>query len=301
MATTVHQKDPGHAPYQEFSLPGGILYSENPAPSSYPDSMVYYPRPQHVSGELPVHGGGMSQEEPSVGRSELISPRTGEIPFDAWKMARNELFFMQTVGGGAASLHGSMADGRNPPLDPSSISGIGGQGLSLSLGTELPVPSFHYRPSSEISFAGSHQPSAENALPGRDDHSRDKGVAEAAPYGVQNLVVTVSGSRYLQAAQHLLDEVVNVHGALKNSTSERGQSSLGTSGRREGDCRPKGEEPPANPAPELSAAEREDLQNKMSRLMSMQDEVCSLPCSPSIHPVIDSPASCHLCDHSKNL
>ncbi|CAA6658938.1 unnamed protein product [Spirodela intermedia] len=271
--TTVHQKDPGHTPYQDFSLPGSILYSENPPPSSYPNSMVYYSRPQHISVQLPAHSGGMPLEEPTVGRSEFASPRTGEIPSDTWKIGRNELFFMQTVGGGPAPLLGSMADRRSSSLESSNISGIRGQGLSLSLGTEIPMPSFHYRPSSEISFAGSHQSSAENGLPSRDDRSRDKGIAEASPYGIQNLVVTISGSRYLKAAQHLLDEVVNIHGALKNNRSKRGHPSLGTPGRRENDWRPKGEEPSANPAPELSATERQDLQNKMSKLMSMLDEV----------------------------
>ncbi|KAE8725615.1 hypothetical protein F3Y22_tig00008386pilonHSYRG00111 [Hibiscus syriacus] len=76
----------------------------------------------------------------------------------------------------------------------------GGQGLSLSLCTQIPsgiqIP---YR-NSGFSFSGGNQ---------------DSNKGELSAYGVSTMSRTIPNSKYLKAAQQLLDEVVNVQKALK--------------------------------------------------------------------------------------
>lgn len=85
-------------------------------------------------------------------------------------------------------------------------------------------------------------------------------------------------SKYLKAVQHLLDEVVNVGEALKQADSGKDQNS---NKAKDGSKDPKGKSVPASDAEEsatsssheLSAAERQELQNKLDKLMAMLDEV----------------------------
>ncbi|CAI0437899.1 unnamed protein product [Linum tenue] len=71
---------------------------------------------------------------------------------------------------------------------------------------------------------------------------------------------TIPNSKYLKAAQQLLDEVVNVRKALRHAD-------------KEGDSGSKNDESLNNSASELSHSERQELQNKLTKLLSMLDEV----------------------------
>uniref|UniRef100_A0A1D1YQP0 BEL1-like homeodomain protein 7 n=2 Tax=Anthurium amnicola TaxID=1678845 RepID=A0A1D1YQP0_9ARAE len=294
--TTLRLKDPGSAPYAESSLPGNMLYLNYSSSSSYSDTMAYSSQTQHNSVELPVPTSMLPQES-AVGEPDLVASRIGDNLFNAWKDGRNEMFFMQSVGGPPTTtddlIHSSVTDdlqmglrtqlgflnGQNLSLQSSSVSGLQGQGLSLSLSTQIPVSSFHYTPGSDISFVGSHQSTAGNGLPCRPDNARDKRIVETSSYGLSNLAISITNSKYLRAAQQLLDEVVNVNKALKQKT-EKSHSSVGTEGRKENDGGSKSDdvhhnpqESTANSTPELSPTERQDLQNKMSKLLAMLDEV----------------------------
>ncbi|KNA08848.1 hypothetical protein SOVF_159000 [Spinacia oleracea] len=88
---------------------------------------------------------------------------------------------------------------------------------------------------------------------------------------------TLNKSKYLKAAQLLLDEVVNVRDALKRSDSGKEQSPRKVD---EGSKESKGGSQAASEAnesgsssQELSPAERQELQNKLDKLHSMLDEV----------------------------
>ena len=82
-------------------------------------------------------------------------------------------------------------------------------------------------------------------------------------------------SRYLKAAQEVLDEVVNVWKNIKQK-AQKEQAEPGKADGKETDGGPKSEgasqESGANAAPELSTAEKQELQNKMAKLMAMLDE-----------------------------
>ncbi|MQL90517.1 hypothetical protein Taro_023110, partial [Colocasia esculenta] len=292
--TTLHLKDP-RAAYADSSMTGNMLYSNYSSSSAYSDNMAYDCETPHHAVELPVPT-TMLQQESTVGGSDFVSSRIGDNPFNAWRIGRNDMF-MQSVGGPAATtddlVHGSVAsdpqmglrtqlgilNGQNMSLQPPNVSGIQGQGLSLSLSTQIPVSSFNYRPSSEIPFVGSHQSPTGNRIPNGSDNSRDKRIIEPSPYGLSNLAITITNSKYLKAAQQLLDEVVNVHRALKQK-SDKSHSSFGTAGRKEYDggsnsdeVNENPQESTANSTPELSPTERQELQNKMSKLLAMLDEV----------------------------
>ncbi|MBA0639795.1 hypothetical protein Goklo_022806, partial [Gossypium klotzschianum] len=85
--------------------------------------------------------------------------------------------------------------------------------------------------------------------------------------GVQSVVL---GSKYLRAAQELLDEVVNVGKVIKPEVSE------GTKEKIKADKEPVGSsagEDGAQRGPELTTAQRQELQMKKAKLVSMLDEV----------------------------
>ena len=104
---------------------------------------------------------------------------------------------------------------------------------------------------------------------------------------MQNILRNVPYSKYLKAVQQLLDEVVNVHKALKQHERKKD---------RVGDCveadrasidgtsasPAAGQDSTSNGPNELSASEKHELQNKMAKLLSMLDEVRILQLSTSM-------------------
>ncbi|KAL3505332.1 hypothetical protein ACH5RR_035173 [Cinchona calisaya] len=87
----------------------------------------------------------------------------------------------------------------------------------------------------------------------------------------------IYNSRYLKVAQELLDEVVNVHQALKQSDKCNNFHSSGNGVSEEtklkSDCQSGNLSKAVMSSNELSPSERNDLQNKMTKLLSMLDEV----------------------------
>ncbi|KAK4490304.1 hypothetical protein RD792_000971 [Penstemon davidsonii] len=84
---------------------------------------------------------------------------------------------------------------------------------------------------------------------------------------------TFCNSKYLNAAQDLLGELVNVHKALKQSKKGQSFKSIGQGGSTGADVRR--DESNTIASHDLSPSERHDLQNKMTKLLSMLDEVRS--------------------------
>ncbi|XP_050267562.1 BEL1-like homeodomain protein 7 isoform X1 [Quercus robur] len=102
-------------------------------------------------------------------------------------------------------------------------------------------------------------------------------------YEPSAFATTILNSRYLKASQHLLDEVVNVRKALKQRGLNKHQiQGIGLDVSKEADGRSNTQsvqmssdpgESTTNSSCELSPAERQDLQNKKTTLLSMLDEV----------------------------
>ncbi|KAL2318797.1 hypothetical protein Fmac_032673 [Flemingia macrophylla] len=109
-------------------------------------------------------------------------------------------------------------------------------------------------------------------------------LSEGQSDGSQGFSNTVLNSQYLKAAQELLDEIVNVQKALKQSGLEKQQSlrDTGLDGSKDSDGKstsqsmqissgPNGSA--ANSSYELSPVDRQNLLDKKTKLLSMLDEV----------------------------
>ncbi|RWR85532.1 BEL1-like homeodomain-containing protein [Cinnamomum micranthum f. kanehirae] len=354
---TLYLGDPGHASYHESSLTGSMMYLNYSSAGSYSDHLAGNSQPQQNCVQLPVPTTMLSQDS-SVGPSEstashqvipsnLVSPGLGEHSFGVWHDGRNETFFQainQQINNNTDD-HVSHSVTEEPQMDIQSqlgvlqreqslqsqrpnVSAIQGQGLSLSLSTQIPSTiqaasfQYHQHTNAEISFMGSHQSILGAGGSCREDGSLNKESRNAelppysggdhaitggmlgsnlqysaalkqmhrdcSPYGFSALSSTIPNSKYLKAVQQLLDEVVNVKKALKQD-SDKHQSihtSAGMPGSRKNDvgsisgALPPSEGMPANhldstssSTNDLSPAERQDLQTKMTKLTAMLDEV----------------------------
>ncbi|XP_052203529.1 BEL1-like homeodomain protein 7 [Diospyros lotus] len=188
------------------------------------------------------------------------------------------------------------------------------QGLSLSLGTRLPssfdVSSFqcqYTEPGTSRSLSthiqtedGSQSKESRNAeyfsysLPGATPNMAKAGAlnnpyysmstgemnSSSHPYEPSVHLSLVYNSKYLKAAQQLLDEVVNVRKALEKYETGKNSNYMksGLSGSVERDVDKQGNpfdanESTANCSSELSISEQENLQNKSTKLLSMLDEL----------------------------
>ncbi|RDX94375.1 BEL1-like homeodomain protein 7, partial [Mucuna pruriens] len=194
------------------------------------------------------------------------------------------------------------------------------QGLSLSLGTVMPsiasVPTFPYQyPGTGFaSLMTASVPNLKGTSSLKDDeaslqrelrnaecmaslasggfHKREglynqhpsMCLSEGQSDGSHGFSNGALNSQYLKAAQELLDEIVNVRKALKQTGLEKQQSfrDIGLDGSKDSDGKstsqsvqissgPNGSA--ANSSCELSPAERQNLLDKKTKLLSMLDEV----------------------------
>jgi hypothetical protein len=148
------------------------------------------------------------------------------------------------------------------------------QGLSLSLSSQQPTGGGGYgsfRSDREV------QPQTQGPAISGDDHMRGSpSSASGVTNGVSGIQSVLLSSKYLKAAQELLDEVVNVGNGIKSEISKKangqskvlGESSVAASG--DGSV---GGEGSGKRAAELSTAERQEIQMKKAKLINMLDEV----------------------------
>ncbi|KAF5443908.1 hypothetical protein F2P56_036426 [Juglans regia] len=277
-------------------LPGNMMMYMNSG--SYSDALAGNSQQQNNCMVIPSLGASNSAQQ----QQEILSnfgSRIVEHDFNAWRDGRNEMLVTHPMGGRSASiLHG----GQN----------LQGQGLSLSLSTQIPsgiqMPSIPYR-NPNPGFASILSPSSSVSADSgdRNGSSRDEQLrnAEYLPHnfpggnqdlykgnlstlGMSNIVRNIPSSKYLKAAQQLLDEVVNVRKALKQPDIAKndGAHEHQIKSRKEGGGGTKNEttmppsgvssyphESASNSLCELSNAEKQDLQDKLTKLLSMSDEV----------------------------
>ncbi|RZS24350.1 hypothetical protein BHM03_00057409 [Ensete ventricosum] len=291
-------RDQEHPPY---SVPANMMYLSFSNSGAYADALGGSTQTQQNHNELPVATTIISQGL-TTGNSDILNSHPGDHAYNAWKDGRNEMLFMQTLDGSINVMEDQQhADDprmnlqsqlgiisrQSLSLQQSSVSAMQNQGLSLSLSTQMPVPSIQYQPSSsDISFIGSHQSTSGNLRPFREESFQNKSVhGNISPYGLSTLASSISNSRYLRVAQELLDEVINVRKALRQK-AEKNQclyTSAGsmtcknaTEGSNVEGMTPNPQDASANSSSELSPSERQDLQNKVSNLLGMLDEVLFL-------------------------
>ncbi|KAE8708247.1 BEL1-like homeodomain protein 10 [Hibiscus syriacus] len=281
-----------------------MIYLREPAPGSFPESTSLPSNTimhMNYGSYLEAFAGNSQQQNDCTGiqavessdstpqKQEILSSLgglcVGEHDFGAWRDGRSEILLMHPMGGTA----GVLRSGQNSQ----------GQGLSLSLGTQIPsgiqMSSVPYRNlNSDFASLLSPNPSLTGEGDSRNEQSRnakylppgfsignqDSNKGDLSAYGMSSISKGIPNSRYLKAAQELLDEVVNVRMALMQCNGEKNQSSEEnrTKSSKEDDGGLKKvlsnqQESSNNSRNQLSHAERQELQNKLTKLLSMLDEV----------------------------
>ncbi|KAL5206627.1 hypothetical protein ABZP36_034836 [Zizania latifolia] len=269
---SMYSRDPGNASYAMPSALGNLLYLNNQSPGPYTEFSGIL-QPQQNCMEMPGadHPSAMSARE-----SDMLASHQGQRSFGPIKDMKNEMLMHMMDGAqgcGAELIHDDAHTGSqldfgvlNNHSSPN-VSSVQGQGLSLSLNTQIMAPSLPYW-SIKPGMLTPH--SYHDGL--RGDDMRMKSMQSEASRAIRN-------SRYLKAAQELLDEVVSVWKSIKQK-AQKENAEAGKSDGKETDGATKSEgvssnpqESGANAAPELSTAEKQELQNKMAKLMAMLDEV----------------------------
>ncbi|CAN4107510.1 unnamed protein product [Withania somnifera] len=305
--STNSQRDAETYQYFRQSLPDS--YSEA---SNTPDSMMMFMN-YSFSGTYSDMLTGTSQQQnscigiPPVGatcsntsQQEILSnlggSRMGIEDFSAWRNSRNEMLAVHSMGAADSVLQVAQ--------------NAQGQGLSLSLGCNIPSGGISHvqsqnpnhgfmsflSPASSIPGEGSgvnvsygdgdnflpKQQNDEDYLPPDYPGSNSDALkGYNSPYGTSGIARSIPSSKYLKAAQYLLDEVVNVKKAIKEQHSKKEMTK--DSRESDGHSKNKSSDPPAdggsnlhgskNNQSELSAIEKQEMQNKLSKLLWMLDEI----------------------------
>ncbi|XP_021892425.1 BEL1-like homeodomain protein 1 isoform X2 [Carica papaya] len=242
--------------------PTYVQYSDNPPPPQAP------PPPQHSNLFFLNSANSLSPHAPPPHTQQFVG-----IPLPATAAttaaAPQDPADISTLHGLLPRLHYNLYN----PIDPSQSARDNPrapQGLSLSLSSQQP-PGFR---------------SQAQALSAED--MRVSGGSASSGSGVTNGVSGMQGvllsSKYLKAAQELLDEVVSVNnnginnkvelskkGSGSNNSSN-GSKAIGESSVGAGDGLVGGEAG-GKRAAELTTAERQEIQMKKGKLISMLDEV----------------------------
>nr|UTC08136.1 BLH1 [Malus domestica] len=142
------------------------------------------------------------------------------------------------------------------------------QGLSLSLSSQQP------------GFGSFQETSAEREVPSGEDirvSSGSNSSASGVTNGVSGMQSVLLSSKYLKAAQELLDEFVNVGNGMRTELPKKGNGQQSKAAAessmveaRDGSV---GREGSGKRAAELSTAERQEIQMKKGKLINMLDEV----------------------------
>ncbi|GMH16266.1 hypothetical protein Nepgr_018107 [Nepenthes gracilis] len=173
-----------------------------------------------------------------------------------------------------------------------------GQGLSLSLGTQIPsqIQEFcvgYHNPDPGFSFLGSNSSTFfDGGIPkgASGDHEtcdsnqmRNAGyllhgeTADSPQYATSNMRRIIPDSKYLKAAQQVLDEVVNIGKAFKQLKSEKNPEEVDVVSNIGNEmCPTDGDQSKSKhtmKANGLSSAERQDLQTKLMKLLTLLDQI----------------------------
>lgn len=182
------------------------------------------------------------QSDSSIRESDLVASSLGAQPYT------NENMVPPNDQTGTQLQFGISNSQSNLPV-------LQGQGLSLSLNSNMniPPPWFQYWP---VKPDFSQEPSRSGVDLQKDDDYRLK----------------IRTSRYLKVAQDLLDEVVNVWKGIKQKAQN---NRINESECKDSDNGSKGDlkSESGNSGVEISSSEKQELQNKLAKLLAMLDEV----------------------------
>ena len=261
---TMYSPDTGNPSYRVSSPLGNLLYSNNASSGPYTEfsgimqsQQNFMQLPDHPS-EIPQHS---SSRDPN-----MVTSLTEQRSFGPVKDTRNEMLmhFMDGVhSGGGDLIHNDAQSSAQLEFgllnnhESTSVPSAPGQGLSLSLNTHILAPSYPYwAPKPDLLATPSYQ----------GDDNRMKNMQSEASRAIRN-------SKYLKAAQELLDEIVSVWKSIKQNAQKDKVEPERLDGKEADGVSSNLLESTANADAEISAAEKQELQNKMAKLLAMLDEV----------------------------
>ncbi|XP_055815668.1 BEL1-like homeodomain protein 6 [Solanum dulcamara] len=252
-----------------------MVFMNYSSSGAYSDMLAGTSQQQHSCIDIPPVGATCSNTSQQEILSNLGGSRMGIQDFSSWRDSRNEM------------LAGSVFQ---------VAQNVQGQGLSLSLGSSIPsgIGISHVQCQNpnqgggfDMSFGDGdnsqpkEQRNAEYLPPGYPGSNSEAMKGYNSPYGTPSIASTIPSSKYLKAAQYLLDEVVSLRKAIKEQNSKKELTK--DSRESEGDSKNKTSDPPANEGSnphesknnqsELSATEKQEVQNKLTKLLSMLDEI----------------------------
>ncbi|XP_010931060.1 BEL1-like homeodomain protein 1 [Elaeis guineensis] len=244
---TLYLMNPNYAAYSDTAVPANMILlnsvnSLNPTNLGHCAATAQPNQHQHFAG-IPLQPPVAAHESnrlPSIQPSHDVSadPR---LHYNLWTpTAPNNSIDM-------ASQLGPRRTSTAPPQPQ--------QGLSLSLSPQ------------EITLAGTEE-------------AKILGSSSSAPSGVSNAVSVLQsfliGSKYLKAAQQLLDEAVHVGQGIKGDSMKGTNSKSPTKSNRESEGTGTGtaeEDKSTKREADLTTAERQELQMKKAKLVNMLEEV----------------------------
>ncbi|MBA0739117.1 hypothetical protein Gogos_012413 [Gossypium gossypioides] len=265
-----------------------MIYMRESMPGSYAESPV-------LQGNTMMYMNSGSYSDAFAGNSQQQNNCIGMQGVEALDSTSQQHGIMSNLGGSHVVEHdfGAWRDASSILHNGQNLQGP--QGLSLRLGTQIPfgiqMPSIPFRnPDSDLASFLSHNPSLTG---GRNSSSRDEQLRNAGylPHGfsganqgtnkgdlyacgMSSMSRAIPNSKYLKAAQQLLDEVVNVPKALKQIDVEKNRmKSCKEDDKSSKNVLSNQQESSNNIQKELSHAERQELQSKLTKLLSMLDEV----------------------------
>ncbi|CAH8385482.1 unnamed protein product [Eruca vesicaria subsp. sativa] len=184
---------------------------------------------------------------------------------------RNEMVFLPPTTGaeGLQNFNGDVT--ANGTVSSSGLSFHDGQGLSLSLGNQISLPSFHHQ-RYQMGFTPNPSISVKETSPFNvEEKNKEMLLGLYNSYRVNEtsraFMSSVLRSRYLKPAQSLLDEVVSVKKELNQMSKKKKKGEDFNNVSKDTQVGGSGG------GSELSTSERQELQNKKSKLLTMVDEV----------------------------
>ncbi|KAL3350763.1 hypothetical protein AABB24_023274 [Solanum stoloniferum] len=252
-----------------------MVFMNYSSSGTYSDMLTGTSQQQHSCIDIPSIEATSSNTSQQEILSNLGGSQMGIQDFSSWRDSRNEM----------------LADNVFRVAQ-----NVQGQGLSLSLGSNIPsgIGISHVQSQNpnqgggfNMSFGDGdnsqtkEQRNADYFPPDNPGRDLDAMKGYNSPYGTSSIARTIPSSKYLKAAQYLLDEVVSVRKAIKEQNSKKEL----TKDSRESDVDSKNisSDTPANGGSnphesknnqsELSATEKQEVQNKLTKLLSMLDEI----------------------------
>ncbi|KAF8396365.1 hypothetical protein HHK36_017982 [Tetracentron sinense] len=287
---TLYLMNPGYVGYPDTQPPANMVFLNSPGNSLNPANISHAPQQnQHFVG-IPLQAtptaadsaASQDHHRPSMHAQHEISALHGFVPrvhYDLWssidptKTAGNHQIHHQhqiPATTAAASDSAGVPDVNSQMGLRRQVVSPSQQGLSLSLSQQQPVYGSYRQeyniPAPEISPVSAEEMRISGGSPSS---------ASAVSNGISGMQSVLLGSKYLKAAQQLLDEVVNVGKGIKTESPKgvKGQTKMSRESTAATGEASNGGDSNSKRGAELTTTERQELQMKKAKLINMLDEV----------------------------